>query len=70
MRYTAADSFVFDQQEGAHVSECFKPLSAARVAQALNLLGQLEESYTSDHDAMLEIALKALAESRKTAPRG
>jgi len=49
-----------------HICECINAEYATRVAQALSLRGQLEEAYTSDHEEMLYLALKALDKTKSS----
>lgn len=68
-RFTAEGRFVVDRRphgDEARICECFAPEYAARIAQALSLMGQLEEAYTSDHDAMLYEALAALKRTKSS----
>jgi hypothetical protein len=62
-RFAAEGRFVVDRasdSDQVRICECLEPEYAPRIAQALSLIGQLEEAYTSDHEEMLYLALRAL----------
>lgn len=56
----------FASSEAARICECCNPEYATRIAQALSLMGQLEEAYTSDHGGMLYLALEALDRNKSS----
>jgi len=56
----------FASSETARICECCTPEYATRIAQALSLMGMLEEAYTSDHDGMLYLALEALGKTKSS----
>lgn len=65
--FAADGRFVLDRFAGpddGRVCECQNAKYATRIARALSLMGQLEEAYTSDHDEMLYLALKALGKTK------
>lgn len=66
-RFRASGRLVLDCAGNTprQVCECVTPQYARRIAQALDLMGQLEEVYTSDHDAMLYRALDELGRVKK-----
>lgn len=67
-RFRPSDRLVLDHAGNtpARVCECVSSEYATRIAQALNLMGHLEEVYTTDHDEMLRLALAALGEAKKS----
>jgi hypothetical protein len=72
-RFTTEGRFVIDAyaaENEARICECFKPEYTERIAQALSLMGQLEEVYTSDHEDMLYRALDALGKVKSAGENG
>lgn len=68
-RFVADGRFVLDRiadRDEARICECLNPEYATRIAQALSLMGQLEEAYTSDHEEMLYLALHALDKTKSS----
>ena len=68
-RFASEGPYVVDRSappDEARICECLNPAYAIRIAQALSLMAQLEEAYTSDHDGMLYLALEALGRTKSS----